>query len=144
VDSETYTLTAESQPDLPLSEPLSFIYEPDPAVIRAGLVQTVGAELNAAQLDTEIAYFTGEKAVNTPYARVWPVEGWMPFQLKRLRAELRERNIGRVTVKKRGSPILPEDLIQQLRLEGEGELTLFLTQMQGSPIVVFAGDEIRE
>jgi hypothetical protein len=63
----------------------------------------------------------------------------MPFQLKRLRAYLRENNVGRVTVKKRGSPITPEELIQQLRLkEGEEERVLFLTQMQGKPIVIIA------
>ena len=67
----------------------------------------------------------------------------MPFQLKRLRAALRERNIGPVTVKKRGSPILPEDLIQQLKLEGEEPLTLFLTQLNGAPIVILAGNELK-
>ena len=143
VNGETHTLTVDQQPELPLTEPQAFLYEPDAAILRAGLVQFVGGELGAAQLDPEIAYLTGDKLVDTPFARVWPVEGWMPFQLKRLRAELRERGVGRVTVKKRGSPILPEDLIQQLKLEGEGEMTLFLTQMQGAPIVVFAKGEIR-
>jgi hypothetical protein len=142
-NGETHTLTADTQPKLPLSEPQTFLYEPDAAILRAGLVETVGAQLNAAQLDADIAYLTAGNLEQTPYARVWPVEGWMPFQLKRLRAALRERGIGRVTVKKRGSPILPEDLIQQLKLEGDGELTLFLTQMNGNPIVIFAGDEIK-
>lgn len=141
---KTFTLTAEEQPGLPLSEPRAYLYEPDAAVLRAGLVQTVGADLDAAQLDPEIAYLTADTLTQTPYARVWPVLDWMPFQLKRLRAALRERNIGQVTVKKRGSPIVPEELIQQLKLEGEGSLTLFLTQMQGAPVVIFAGEELRE
>jgi len=140
---KTYTLTAERQPELPLSEPRAYLYEPDAAVLRAGLVQTVGASLDAAQLDPEIAYLTSDTLTQTPYGRVWPVLDWMPFQLKRLRAALRERNIGQVTVKKRGSPIVPEELIQQLKLEGEGSLTLFLTQMQGAPVVIFAGEELR-
>jgi SAM-dependent methyltransferase len=131
------------QPRLPLGEPGGYLYEPDPAVLRAGLVEMLGAELGAAQLDPQIAYLTADELVTTPFARVWPVEDWMPFQLKRLRAALRERGIGRLTVKKRGSPILPEDLIQQLRLEGDGEMTVFLTQMEGRPVVVMAGEEIR-
>ena len=133
-----HTLTAEVLPTLPLSEPQAYIYEPDPAILRAGLVTAVGAQLDAAQLDPEIAYLTGEKLMDTPYARAWQVEEWLPFQLKHLRAALRERNIGRVTVKKRGSPIVPEELIQDLRLEGQEERVLFLTQMQGKPIVVIA------
>lgn len=145
-DGEAHSLAADQpagQARLPLREPDGYLYEPDPAVLRAGLVEMLGAELGAAQLDPEIAYLTASEQIETPFARVWPVTGWMPFQLKRLRAALRERGTGRVTVKKRGSPILPEDLIQQLRLEGEGEMTLFLTQMQGRPVVVMAGDEIR-
>ena len=133
-----HTLTAAHIPEIPLSEPRAYIYEPDPATLRAGLVTVVGEQLNAAQLDAEIAYLTADTYTETPFARAWKVEDWLPFQLKRLRAYLRERNVGRVTVKKRGSPITPEDLIRDLRLEGEAEKVLFLTQMQGKPIVVIA------
>jgi len=143
VGGEAVTMTADVQADLPLSPPRAFLYEPDPSILRAGLVQALGSRLDAAQLDPEIAYLTADTQVEDPFVRVWPVEDWMPFQLKRLRAYLRERGVGRVTVKKRGSPILPEDLIQQLKLEGDQEKTLFLTQLEGAPIVVIAGDEIR-
>lgn len=130
------TLTAEVQQPLPLSEPRAYIYEPDAAILRAGLVEAVGAQLGATQLDPEIAYLTADTLVETPYVRAWGVEGWMPFQLKRLRAALRDRNVGRVTVKKRGSPLTPEELIQGLRLEGEEERVLFLTQVGGKHAVV--------
>lgn len=133
-----HTLTAETIPTLPLSQPRTYLYEPDPSILRAGLVSVVGEQLAAAQIDPDIAYLTGDIFVDTPYARAWQVEDWLPFQLKRLRAFLRQRNVGRVTVKKRGSPIVPEELIQDLRLEGEEERVLFLTQLQGKPIVVIS------
>lgn len=137
------TMTALTQPALPLAAPRAFIYEPDPSILRAGLVQALGGELEAAQLDPEIAYLTADSRQENPFVRCWPVEDWMPFQLKRLRTYLRERQIGRVTVKKRGSPIVPEELIQQLRLAGDEEKTLFLTQLEGAPVVIVAGEEIR-
>jgi hypothetical protein len=121
-----------------ISHPQRFFYEPDPAVIRAGLIQQLMEVLDAAQVDLEIAYLTADKKILTPFARVWEVEDWFPFQLKRLRAYLRERQVGKVTVKKRGSPILPEELIQALRLPKDGteERVVFLTQLHGRPIVV--------
>ncbi len=67
---------------------------------------------------------------------IWAVEDWFPFSLKRLRAYLRERKVGRVTVKKRGSPLQPEELIHKLRLEGEEERVLFLTHVQGKAVVM--------
>ena len=95
-------------------------------------------DLEAEQVDQEIAYLTAREKKSTPFARVWEVEDWFPFQLKRLRTYLRERQVGLVTVKKRGSPILPEELIQALRLlkDAPEERVVFLTQMQGRPIVV--------
>jgi hypothetical protein len=132
-----HTLTPEGpEPSLPIDEPRGFLYEPDPAVIRAGLVRTLGARLNAAQLDPKIAYLTSDQKIDTPFARHWEVEDWMPFGLKKLRHYLRERNIGQVVVKKRGSAIQPEFLIRRLKLQGDHARVLFLTQLRGRPIVV--------
>ncbi len=133
-----YTLVAEPDAHLPIHEPQAFLYEPDPAVLRAGLVATLGAQLTAAQIDPDIAYLTTNQLQPTPFARAWAVDDWFPFQLKRLRAYLRERGIGRVTVKKRGSPLEPDRLIRDLRLSGEDERTIFLTHLRGKPIVIIA------
>lgn len=145
VDDVT-TMEPSRRPTLAISQPLRYFYEPDSAVIRAGMVQALRVRLGAAQVDQEIAYLTADKQISTPFARVWEVEDWFPFQLKKLRAYLRERNIGLVTVKKRGSPILPEDLIHALHLpkDGEQERVLFLTQMRGNPIVVVCYPEEKE
>jgi hypothetical protein len=135
-----HTLIAGTPGELPerLSRPRAWVYEPDPAILRAGLVRHLGLMLDAYQLDSEIAYLTADSRIDTPFARVWQVEDWLPFQLKRLRAYLRERAVGRVTVKKRGSPLQPEALIRDLRLDGPEGRVLFLTQMRGKPIVVIA------
>jgi SAM-dependent methyltransferase len=134
-----YTLI-QGQGDLQvgLSDPLAYLYEPDAAVLRAGLVKTLGSYICAAQLDPEIAYLTAAQKTPTPFARVWAVEDWFPFSLKRLRSYLRERGIGRVTVKKRGSPITPEKLIHDLRLKGDLERVVFLTQLRGKPVAIIA------
>jgi hypothetical protein len=125
-------------PELPLREPQAYLYEPDPAVLRAGLVASLGHSLGAAQLDEDIAYLTSERPVDTPFAHHWEVEDWFPFQLKRLREALRQRRVGQVVVKKRGSPLQPEALIRDLRLAGDQQRVLFLTHLRGRPIVILA------
>ncbi len=134
------------RPTLAISQPRQYFYEPDPAIIRAGLVRTLMVRLAAAQIDENIAYLTADKKHATPFARVWPVEAWFPFKLKKLRSYLRERNVGLVTVKKRGSPILPEDLIQSLHLSKEAseERVVFLTKLRGNPIVVICYPEEKD
>lgn len=135
------TETGSAEAALPLGPPRAYLYEPDPAVLRAGLVQALGEQLDAAQLDPDIAYLTAERRIETPFAHSWPVETWFPFGLKRLRAALRQRGVTEVVVKKRGSPLQPEALIHQLRLNdgdrpGRVERVIFLTHLRGQPIVV--------
>jgi hypothetical protein len=124
-----------------LSEPRAFLYEPDPAVSRAGLVRMLAEQIDACQLDADIAYLTGDQRIETPFARVWAVDAWLPFNLKRLREALRQRGVERVTVKKRGSPIQPQELIRWLRLPRRAgasavERVLFLTHLLGQPVVI--------
>jgi hypothetical protein len=119
-----------------VSDPRSFLYEPDPAVIRSGLVTTLSEILDASQLDPDIAYLTAETHSSTPFARVWMIEDWFPFHLKRLRSYCHQHHIGYVTVKKRGSPLDPDFLIHKLRLEGDQERVLVLTHLRGEPIVI--------
>jgi hypothetical protein len=132
----TARLDPATIPTLHISAPMTYLYEPDPAVIRAGLVQSLRVLLAASQLDPSIAYLTADKEKETPFARVWKIEDWFPFQLKKMRSYLRERGIGRITVKKRGSPIAPDQLIQSLHPEGEQERVIFITRLRGNPIVI--------
>ena len=132
-----HTLIASSLgPPPSLSSPQAFLYEPDPALIRAGLVTTLAAQLNAHQLDPEIAYLTADALQTTPFARAFVIEESFPFQLKRLRERLRAMRVGQVTAKKRGSPLEPEDLIRQLRLSGPESRVVFLTHVAGQPYVL--------
>jgi hypothetical protein len=116
-----------------LGAPDAWLYEPDPAVLRAGLVTTLAVQLGAHQLDPDIAYLAAPERRATPFARAYAVEAAMPFQLKRLRQHLRSLGVGTLTVKKRGSPLEPEALIRQLRLTGPESRTLFLTHVAGEP-----------
>lgn len=143
---EGHTLTTADLPQEPVdcTPPKAFLYEPDGAVIRAHLVQALAMQLPASQIDDSIAYLTADTAVVTPLARCFAVEAYFPFQLKQLRHYLRERQVGSVTIKKRGSPLEPDKLQQQLRLNGPKEThrTLFLTHILGEPSVVVATQEL--
>lgn len=120
-----------------ISPPIGWLIEPDPAIIRAGLVQNLAVDLNAALLDETIAFVTSDREPDTPWGRYWQILDWMPFQLKRLRRYLAERGVGKVTVKKRGFPMSPEELIARLRLtDGEEERVLVMTRHSGKAIAI--------
>ena len=141
-----HTLTTGDLPKVATdcTPPKAYLYEPDAAVIRAHLVQALAAQLPASQIDESIAYLTAETAVATPFARCFVVEAHFPFQLKRLRHYLRERRVGSVTIKKRGSPLEPDKLQRQLRLSGHKATHrfLFLTHILGEPSVIIGTEEL--
>lgn len=133
----TGTASGEDGPEAALSEPRAWLIEPDPALLRANLVRDAAARFDAFQLDATIAYLTADAPPASPWVRSWRILDWMPFNLKKLRAALREQDVGRVTVKKRGSPLTPEQLISQLKLKGGSQArTLALTRLRGQPIVI--------
>ena len=88
------------------------LYEPDGAVIRAGLVTAVAAGVNGGLVDEHIAYVTSDEAYTTPLARSYEVLEELPYKEKPLRAALRARGVGRLTIKKRGVDVVPERAAQ--------------------------------
>ncbi|MDT0267801.1 methyltransferase domain-containing protein [Streptomyces sp. DSM 44915] len=117
----------------PTGAPGRYLYEPDGAVIRAGLVGAVATELAGRLLDPSIAYVTTDQPRRTPFAVGYELTDVLPFHLKRLRALLRERDVGTLTVKKRGSAISPEELLRRVKPSGTGSATVFLTRVAGAP-----------
>ncbi|MFG1889912.1 methyltransferase domain-containing protein [Micromonospora sp. NPDC049051] len=113
-----------------------FLYDPDPAVVRAHLVAELADTLSATLADPSIAYLYADAPTPTPFARCLEVTDVLPFSLKRLRALLRERRVGRVEILKRGSALEPEKLRRDLRLAGGEAASLVLTRVAGAPTVL--------
>ncbi len=124
---------------LSLREPGLYLFEPDAAIIRAGLVAHVGTLLGLAQLDSKIAYLTSDHFANSPFVKVWCVKRSGSFLLKKLNIWLRELGAGRVIIKKRGSPVDVDKFQNQLKLvKGGPEFTVFFTRVKNNPWMVVA------
>lgn len=130
-DGGLATMTDEDDPGSGTGALSDFLYEPDGAVIRAGLVTAVAAGVGGHLLDEHIAYVTSAHAFHSPFARSYRVLEEVPFRERPLRAALRERGIGRLTIKKRGVSVVPEELRKRLSLRGDREATLVLTRVAG-------------
>ncbi|HET8616949.1 MAG TPA: class I SAM-dependent methyltransferase [Actinomycetales bacterium] len=114
----------------------AFVHEPDGAVIRAGLVPEMAARVGARLIDATIAYLTTDTPVSDPLMHSYAVQDVLPYQVKTLRTYLRDRGVGVLTIKKRGSAVDPVQLRRQLRLTGDAEATIALTRVQGRPSVL--------
>ncbi len=129
LSATTATLAQDAPP--PVGPPRRYLYEPDGAVVRAHLVGQVVELTGGALLDPTTAYVTSDELVRTPFARALEVLEVMPFSLKRLRSALRARDIGAVTVMKRGSALDVDALRKDLRLSGSGQAVVVLALVGG-------------
>ncbi|MET8678807.1 methyltransferase domain-containing protein [Streptomyces sp. NPDC004647] len=130
------TLTGAGLPD-PEAGPVGrWLYEPDGAAIRAHLVADVAADVGGRLIDPTIAYVTADELRPTPYATAYEITDALPFNLKKLKALLREREVGNLTVKKRGSAVEPEELRKKVKPEGPNAATVFLTRAAGAPTML--------
>ncbi|TDD27604.1 class I SAM-dependent methyltransferase [Kribbella turkmenica] len=106
-----------------------YIYEPDGAVVRAGLVTAVAAAVDGWLLDPRIAYVTGPYLVPTPLASAYKVVEELPYKEKALRSWVRTQGIGTLEIKKRGVDVDPAQLRKKLAPRGPAAATLIVTRI---------------
>jgi hypothetical protein len=90
--------------------------------------------------DPTIGYVFADAPAATPFGRALLVEEVLPFSLKRLRARLRERGVGRLTIRTRGSALDPHRLRADLRLSGPQAASLVLTRVAGAPTALICAE----
>ena len=125
-------------PAAPVGPVEGYLYEPDGAVIRAGLVADVALQLGGHLVDEHIAYICAPDLRDTPFAKAYKVLEVMPFNVKALKSWVKDQGIGVLDIKKRGMAVTPEELRKQLlpggkpagsKAKGKKSATLVLTRI---------------
>ena len=109
-----------------------YLYEPDGAVIRAGLVSDLARDLGGHLLHPRIAYLGADDLRPTPFATAYRVRGVLAHHVKALKAWVRDHEVGTLNIKKRGTDVTPEQLRKQLAPRGPATATLVLTRLSGT------------
>ena len=124
-------LTADSlvERQAPVADLERFLYEPDNAIVRSHLVAELAEETDTHAFAPQIAYLSSAKEITSPWLRGFEVLDSMPFDRKKLRGYLQERQIGILEIKKRGADIVPEQLRKELALKGRNSATLIVTRI---------------
>lgn len=119
--------------DVAVGDAGKYLYEPDGAVIRAGLVANLARQLGGHLMNEQIAYIAADTLEDTPFARAYKVKEVLPYNVKQLRAWVKANDVGTLEIKKRGTSVTPEELRKQL-LAGKpksatSRATLVLTRL---------------
>lgn len=126
---EEITSAESSSASAPLSELAQYIYEPDNSLIRSGLISDFANPLELTLIAPDIAYLSSKEKVSSPWLKGYEVIDNLVFDRKKLKAYVKEHDLGILEIKKRGSDISPEELRKQLAPKGAGAATLIVTRV---------------
>ncbi len=133
------SLIGDPDTALPVArQPGRYLVEPDAAVLAARLTGALAAEHDLAGIAPGAVYLTGDRVTPDAALRWFEITDLAPFDLKRFKALLRERRIGRLEVKKRGVDLDPARLARQLRVPGDRQATLLLVRMGENVVGILA------
>ena len=115
-----------------------YVFDPDPAVVAARLVGSLAQEHGLAALVAGGAYLTADQAIFHPLLTTLAVSEVMPWDVRRLKRVLRERRIGRLEVKQRGTRHDPAAVQRESKVPGDERATLVLFRRGKSIVAVLA------
>jgi SAM-dependent methyltransferase len=139
-DGRCAELTGSGVRAAPLGRLREYVYDPDGAVVRAHLVAEFASTVDGVLADPMIAYVYADRAPPSPFGRCLRVCEALPFSVKRLRAALRVRGVGRLTVAKRGSAVDVERLRRELHPSGDEAAVVLLTRVAGAPYALICAE----
>ena len=111
---------------------ISYLYEPNAAILKAGAYKLVGARYGLQKLDVNTHLYTSERLVTDFPGRKWKIEQVVRDR-KDLPAELKQAN-----VLTRNYPMTPEQLKKKLHLRDGGTAYMIGARIQGKPMVLRA------
>lgn len=116
----------------------SWLYDPDPAVVRAGLVDVLAESLDIARLDRDDEYLTGTEPCSSPFVRSFRVLDELPNNLRELAGWFRSRDFGQVEIKCRQVPVQAAAVRAKLPLKGSRAAVVLFARIAGKARIVIA------
>jgi 16S rRNA G966 N2-methylase RsmD len=112
----------------------NYLYEPNPAVMKAGSFKLLTQRFGALKLHKNSNLYTSEQLVSDFPGRIFEVEGWAPYNKKVKQTLLHD--VDKASIAVRNFPLSVAELRKALKM-GDGEETyLFATTLKGEQKVV--------
>ncbi len=136
---ETWTDRDNIDPEPPGVSPLSdWIFDPDPSLIRAGLLDGFARTHRLARVTEGVDYLTGPEPVDSSFLSAFAVSEISSLDLKHMRRMIERHHIGTLEIKVRGVDLAPEALRARLKPRGSESATLLIVGGPGPARAVLA------
>ena len=123
---------------VPVAPLKQYLYDPDPAVVRAGLVDVLAHKLGLDRLDPAEEYLTSDHQVDSPFVQTFEVLANLPNNDRDLKSWLRASEIGQLEIKCRHIPIQADSLRKKLPLTGTAPGVILFARLNGKARIIGA------
>lgn len=125
-EDELWDATYEPTTAATYSLPLAYLYEPNAAVMKSGLANTLGNELNLFKLHPNSQLFTSTTIISFPGRRFEILQS-LPYHKKKLKKEL---DLKKANITTRNFPLSVDNIRKQLKISEGGDHYLFFTTLE--------------
>ena len=119
-----------------VTSPNSFVFDPDPALVRSGMLDVMAEQLKLTRLDSEEEYLTSDRLVVSPWVQVFRVLDVLPNNDREVRHACRRFDFASVEIKCRHLPIEIDRVRRRLKLEGSRPGVLIFARVLGKATVL--------
>lgn len=113
-----------------------YLFDPDPAVVRAGLVDVLADRLGLSRLDAAEEYLTADELVQSPFVQAFEILENLPNNERDLKAWLRSSRVGQLEIKCRHIPIQADSLRRRMALTGDQDAVAVFARLTGKARII--------
>lgn len=127
-----FNLSDEKEAISNLSNPLSYLYEPNSAILKSGAFKSIGNNYKACKLHEHSHLYTSNDIIDFP-GRIFKVTAVFPFNKK----EIQNHKITKANITTRNFPDSVATIRKKFKIKDGGDLYLFFTKnMEDKYIVI--------
>lgn len=132
IQTLTFTLDEEKQAQVNTSEPLSYLYDPDVSITKAGAFKTVANKFNLFKIHPHSHLYTS-RALQPEF----PGRTFLIKEVFSLSAFKKRKNIEKANVTTKNFPMKVEEIKKKFKIvDGGTEYLFFTTDLFGNSIVI--------
>ncbi|MFN9719696.1 MAG: class I SAM-dependent methyltransferase [Planctomycetota bacterium] len=115
-----------------------YLFDPDPAIVRSGLLDVMAEHHQLLRLDADEEYLTADTLPETSFVTAFEVEVVLPNNIKDLKKYLRNRGSRNYEIKCRRIPTQADAVRRQLPVGDEIARVIFFARLKQRSVIVVA------
>ncbi|MDP4173254.1 MAG: hypothetical protein Q8933_04745 [Bacteroidota bacterium] len=123
--------------------PQKYFYEPDAAIIKSRLTETLLRERPLLFINANVDYLTSDELITDFPGRIFQIVKVMPYKKQTLKEYLNSLSIDKANIARRDFPDAPEIIRKNLKLKDGGQYYLFFTKDINNKLIVIISLKVK-